>query len=409
MKSIVVKGGSPLSGKISVAGSKNAALPILFATILTRGVSRLWRLPDIGDVRCALGILRGFGAEIRVDGDTTLIDTTHLAYSPPDPASVCRIRASTYLIGSCLSRFGECRLMAFGGCNFSDRPIDLHILAARKLGADFDGESLRARSLFGSEIDFPKPSVGATVNAILLAVSAVGETVIRGFAREPHIDSLIDFLLSAGASITRTEWEIRIIGRELHGGSISIPGDMIEAGTYLSLGIVTDGEITVTGCPGEHLLSAIEALKAFGAEIDERRGEVSARRGKEMRRAEIVATPYPGFPTDLQPIFAVVAARFLGGSITDTVWRSRFGYLNSLSRFGVDFRVEENRATIFRSSLLPSRATAPDLRGGMACIMAALAAKGESVIESAGTVERGYEELVEKLRLVGADVEMRES
>ena len=194
MKSIVVNGGLPLSGKISVAGSKNAALPILFATILTRGISSIEGLPDIGDVRCALRILRDFGAQISKDGVRTMIDTTHLSYAPPAPDAVCRIRASTYLIGSCLSRFGECELLDFGGCNFSARPIDLHILAAQTLGAVREGERLLADKLCGGEIVFPKPSVGATVNAILLAACAEGESVIRGFAKEPHIDSLIDYL-----------------------------------------------------------------------------------------------------------------------------------------------------------------------------------------------------------------------
>lgn len=408
MKSLIINGGAPLFGSISAAGSKNAALPILFATLITRGVSRIERLPDIGDVRVALRILRGFGAGVYSEGGATFIDTRALTYSPPRIEDVCRIRASTYLIGSCLSRFGECELLGFGGCNFSDRPIDMHISAAQTLGALYTGDRLTARGLFGGEIDFKKRSVGATVNAILLAACAVGETVIRGAAREPHIDSLIDFLVSAGAEIERSNGEIRIKGRELHGGSVTIPGDMIEAGTYLALGVVTGGEITVNGCPRDHLSSVIGALLSFGAEVTLSENAICARRGVNMRYADLVASPHPGFPTDLQPIFAVVAA-FSGGGIEDTVWQTRFGYLNELSKFGIGSRLSGCRAEIYPSTLRPARASAPDLRGGMACALAALAAPGESVIDAAEIIERGYESLTEKLASLGARTRILES
>ena len=406
MRSITVNGGAPLYGEVKLSGSKNAALPILFATILTEGVSRIRNLPDIGDVRITLEILRGLGARVSQIGDETVIDTAELKYSHPRESDVCRIRASTYLIGACLSRFGICALPQFGGCNFSERPIDLHIAAARALGAEFDGKTLSADSLSGGEIDFPKPSVGATVNAILLAVCAKGRSVIRGFACEPHIDALIDFLLSAGADIKRTEREIIIYGRKLHGGNIEIPGDMIEAGTYLALGTLTGGEVWVRGCPKEHLVAVISSLSSFGAKISASSDGVSARQGSGMRYSEIIAAPHPGFPTDLQPIFAVVAAHFWGGRITDTVWQSRFGYLSELKKFGVSSKNEVGCAEIFPSKLHSARAKAPDLRGGMACVVAALVAKGESVIESAQTVERGYEALAEKLSSIGADVKI---
>ena len=403
MKSIFINGGKPLYGRVSVEGSKNAALPILFATILTRGVSSIKKLPEIGDVEVALDILRGLGAKIKRGENTVFIDTEEMFYSVPDSSLVSRIRASTYLIGSCLSRFGKCEVLRFGGCNFSDRPIDLHILAARALGASFDGDRLTAEHLFGGEIILTKPSVGATVNSILLAACADGETVIRGAAKEPHIDSLIEFLASAGADIFRSADEIRIKGRKLHGGSITVPPDMIEAGTYLTLGLVTGGEISVEGCLMEQLSSVTDAFAAFGAEIAVSDGAVSVKCAN-MREAEIVAAPYPGFPTDLQPIFAVVAARFFGGKITDTVWNSRFGYLAALSKFGVEYSLGNGCAVVHRSRFAPSKVTSPDLRGGMACIMAALIARGESIVDSFETVERGYAGLCEKLLSLGADV-----
>ena len=399
MEAIAIRGGKPLFGRISAAGSKNAALPILFATILTRE-----RLPDIGDVRCALDILRGLGAQITREGGATFIDTESLIYRAPQALQVSRIRASTYLIGACLSRFGECPLMPFGGCNFSDRPIDMHVCAAQTLGAVQEEGCLKARRLLGGEINFSKPSVGATVNAILLSACADGRTVIRGYAREPHIDSLIDFLLSAGAEIERYPGEIIVQGRELHGGHVTIPGDMIEAGTYLTLGVVTGGEIEVSDCPISHLSSLIDALSSLGAEISVRDGAISARAGDKMRYSEIVAEPYPGFPTDLQPIISVLMARFFGGIITDNVWRTRFGYFTELSRFGVSYRLLGNSAEVYSSELRAASADAPDLRGGMALIMAALSVSDKSVIGSVRTVERGYESLTEKLRSLGADV-----
>ena len=406
MKSIVIKGGLPLSGKISVSGSKNASLPILFSTILTEGVSRIEGLPRIGDVEVALDILTDLGATVSRRGEVTLIDTANLKYRAPKKENVSRIRASTYLIGSCLSRFGVCELADFGGCNFSARPIDMHIYAAEAMGAVLENRVMRARKLFGCEINFAKPSVGATVNAILLAVSAEGKTVIRGYAREPHIDSLIDFLISAGAVIERSASEIVIFGRRLCGGCCKIPGDMIEAGTYLSLGVISGGEIAVENCPEGEMYALKNTLKAFGAEVDQDSSTIVARRGEKMHFAELSAEPYPGFPTDLQPIAAVVAASFRGGIITDNVWCSRFGYLTELEKFGVRFWLKENSAFIGGTDFVPARAAAPDLRGGMACILSALMARGESVIESVDKVERGYESLAEKLKGVGADVEI---
>ena len=403
MSELIVNGGRPLSGAISVSGSKNAALPIIFATVVTGGVSLIENLPDIGDVRIALEIIEGLGARISRDGAVTIIDTEHLEYTRPSLADVSRIRASTYLIGACLSRFGVCDEMAFGGCNFSSRPIDLHISAAEALGARLENGRFYAKSLVGGAIDFPIPSVGATVNALLMGVAAKGDTVIRGFACEPHIESLLEFLLSAGADITRSDSEIIIRGRDLHGGRIRIPGDMIEAGTYLALGALSRRGVSVSGVDARELSAVLEVLFALGSEISSDHGNITVRQGEKMRYAELVASPYPGFPTDLQPVFSV-PMHVAGGKMTDTVWTSRFGYLDALSRFGLIYRKENTSAHIHPSQLRCSTVRAPDLRGGMACVMAALLADGKSVIESFETVERGYESLAMKLCALGADV-----
>ena len=407
MNRIVVEGPVKLSGEVLVGGSKNAVLPILFATIATGGVSKISNVPDIGDVRVAIELLEDLGASVLRVGDVAYVDSRGITYKPPRADLVSKIRASSYLIGACLSRFGVCDIGSFGGCNFGNRPIDLHIFAAERFGARLGDGRLRAREVCGGEINFTKPSVGATVNAIIMSVSAKGETVIRGFAREPHIDSLIEFLISAGADISLFDDEIRIVGRSLHGGEVTVIGDMIEAGTYLSAGVMTDGVVTVRGCNGAHLSSLIDALERFGGEVFVGDGFVTARRGRDIHPISVTALPYPGFPTDLQPIIAPLLASGAGGIITDRVWSERFGYLTELHRFGIRSQRTGATATVEPSRIVPAMAESPDLRGGMACLLAALMAKGESIVYSPDVILRGYERLEEKLSCLGASVRIQ--
>ncbi len=406
MKKIIVEGGNPLSGSIEVSGSKNAALPIIFACILTNGVSEIKNLPDIGDVNVALRIISNLGAKVYKEKDITYIDTENLSYSTPEINLVSKIRASTYLIGSCLSRFGECRLMPFGGCSFSHRPIDMHLSACSSLGAVIDGDSISAEYLRGAEIVFKKPSVGATVNAILLAASADGDSLIRGCAIEPHIDSLIDFINSCGGSVRRQKNDIFVSGRRLHGGKITVIGDMIEAGSYLAVGLMCDGRVSVHGCPTEDMASVFKSIENLGAKIDLNGNCITAAMTDRANYFSLTAEPHPGFPTDLQPIFAPLMARFSGGMICDTVWPSRFGYLNALSPFGVRSSIDKNKAKIQKSKIKQGRTSAPDLRGGMACLLCALLSKGKSEIFSADLILRGYENLEEKLNSLGAKIKI---
>ena len=406
MKKITVRGGNELFGKISVSGSKNAALPIIFACILTKGVSEIRNLPDIGDVKVALEILASFGTKISSKNGVFYIDTRELSYTVPDGILVSKIRASTYLIGSCLARFGRCPLLSFGGCNFAKRPIDMHIDACLSLGGRLVDNELLADKLYGSEILFEKKSVGATVNAILMASVAEGQSIIRGGAREPHIDALIDFLLSCGANIKRINDDLYITGANLHGGKITVIGDMIEAGTYLAAGLITNGEVSVADCPVNDMQAVFNALTELGAIINIAGNNVKAYFSGRARSVNILASPYPGFPTDLQPIFAPLLAAFSGGEITDTVWRTRFGYLEALSNFGIGYEIKNQSAIIKPSDIKRGVSPSPDLRGGMACLLAALRAKGESEILSADTILRGYEDLEKKLRALGADIQI---
>ena len=284
----------------------------------------------------------------------------------------------------------------------------MHLYATQALGADKNGDLLCAGKLTGAEISFDKASVGATVNSILLSATAKGKTRIRGVAREPHIDCLIDFLTSCGAEIHKTDDEITVVGKRLHGGKIKIIPDMIEAGSYLAISALPGADVRVEKPPLEDMSSVTEAFKAFGAEISTE-GESVRLIFQAPKPFSVTAKPYPDFPTDLQPIIAPLMAIYRGGEITDAVWRDRFGYLKTLSAFGVQYSLHGNTAQIYPSKIFSASVSAPDLRGGMACIIAALTAKGQSEIHSAEIVLRGYEDLVKKLGALGADVEIKET
>ena len=404
MSAFTVYGGVPLIGDVTVSGSKNAALPILLATLVTRGVSVIHRVPDIGDVRCVTEILSAYGADVMRDGGTLTVDTRELHYA--EPSDICSsIRASTYLIGASLGRFGRFRLSRFGGCSFSPRPIDLHILAAETLGAQLSGDLL-CGNLSGAEIRFPIASVGATVNTLIMASVADGRTVIRGFAREPHVLALADFLTSAGASINFFDDAIVVEGRELVGGNISVIGDMIEAGSYLSAALVTGGSVTAHGVSHTELSAYLDAVSEIGASVTLDLDAVTVSRPSFHRQTRITAAPYPAFPTDLQPILAATMAALSGGEIVDTVFPARFGYLDSLAALGVVSSHSDGRAFIYPSRPVSAVTSAPDLRGGMACILTALAARGISRIENADIILRGYETPMEKLRSLGARIDL---
>lgn len=392
-----------MCGEISVGGSKNAALPIIFSCVLIRGISTLTNVPDIVDVDVALDILKSFGALCSREGDKLVLDTRELEYTSPSDDAVSKIRASSYLIGASLARFGCVRIMRFGGCNFDSRPIDMHISAARALGARLEGDELYADCLVGGDIIFDKISVGATVNAILLAATAKGKSRIYGYAKEPHIISLIEFLKSAGAQIQIFDDFIYVEGTELHSASVEIIPDMIEAGSYLALSLMTDSSLRVIGADKYQLNSFLDLLVRGGAvvEYDDLSVRVS---GSLCEPVNIETAPYPAFPTDLQPLMAPLLATSFGGVIKENVWKRRFGYLDELMKFGIDFKRMDGCAQIKVSKFKAATAVAPDLRGGAALMLAALYADGESIIDNAELIKRGYSDIINKLRAVGADI-----
>jgi UDP-N-acetylglucosamine 1-carboxyvinyltransferase len=404
MGRFTVNGGKGLFGGVRVSGSKNAALPIIFASISTRGVSRIYNLPDITDVADAIGIIEELGAKVWREGGVTFIDTRELSYTVPDLDKVQRIRASTYLIGSCLSRFGRAELLPFGGCAFSPRPIDMHLDAAKKLGARVTDKKITAERLGGAEIVFRQPSVGATVNSLILAASASGETKLIGAAREPHIKALISYLVGAGAEISVKGDTVTVRGAELHGSSAVIPGDMIEAGTFLAASLVTGGRVRVSGFDTRELAAFTAPLLSAGVIEDVSGGSIMLV-GKPRREISIATGAYPGFATDLQPIFSAILATARGGRIEERVWRSRFAYLDELAKLGLSYRREGDVATVFPSEILSAKVRARDLRGGAAAVVLALAAEGESVIECGELILRGYDSFKEKLTSLGAEIE----
>ena len=403
MGKFIINGALPLCGDIEISGSKNAALPLIFATLITNGISRIKSVPDISDVAVAVDLISSQGAVVWWDGGDMLIDTTRLSYSRPSEAQVAKIRASSYLLGADLARFGICRLQSFGGCNFDSRPIDMHVRAMTAMGAVRYGDNFYASSLCGADIAFDKISVGATVNAILLGSVASGRTRIFGYAKEPHVISLISFLCSAGADICLYEDRIEIVGAHLHGGSATVIPDMIEAGTYAALSLVTDSDIRIHGIIPEHLKSFFAVLEQGGASVTVKDGALSVR-GEITSFLNVVTSPYPGFPTDLQPQMAPLLAAFCGGRITENVWKGRFGYLSELHRMGVEYEICDSSALIRKSSVISAEVTAPDLRGGAALLICALFARGKSVIHSSEIIKRGYSDVVRKLRSIGADI-----
>jgi len=403
MGKFIVNGGKPLVGSIRVSGSKNASLPIIFASLSTIGVSRFYNLPDITDVDDALGIIKELGANVWREGGVTFVDTRDLCYVLPSLERVRRIRASTYLIGACLSRFKRAELLPFGGCGFSHRPIDMHLDAAKSFGAELDGNNLSVKKLQPAEIIFRQPSVGATVNALILAANTRGESRLIGAAKEPHISALISYLKSAGADIIVRGDVITVNGGELHGGIAAIPGDMIEAGTFLAASLVTEGRVRVSGFDIRELSAFTAPLLSSGV-IEELTDGGVMLIGKPRREIFVTTGAYPGFATDLQPIFSTVLAVSRGGCIKEEVWRSRFGYLDELSRLGLSYSRDENSAKIFPSCVFPGKAVATDLRGGAAAVILALLADGKSEIFSGELVLRGYDSFVEKLCSIGADI-----
>ena len=417
MKKIIINGGRKLRGDISVSGMKNAALPIVFATILTGDECVLDNLPDVTDVTLSLRILSDMGATVRTVGlNSVAVDTTRLYGDVSDSTLVGRLRASTYLLGALLGRFGEALVGFSGGCDFGVRPIDQHIKGFQALGADVRIENgcnhvfCGHGGLHGGSVYLDIASVGATINVMLAAVTAKGKTTIDNAAREPHIVDLANFLNMCGARISGAGTSfIKITGVErLHGCSYTIIPDMIEAGTYMVAAAATGGRVTVRGVIPKHMETVTAKLQEMGAGIDEDDDSITVSRSARLNRANIKTYFYPGFPTDMHPQFGALLATADGTSvITEGVFDNRFRYVDELAKMNAEIKVDGRTATVIgREKLTGAPVKAVDLRAGAALIIAGLAAEGTTEISGVETIERGYDDIVGKLRGLGADIRL---
>ncbi|MBR6529810.1 MAG: UDP-N-acetylglucosamine 1-carboxyvinyltransferase, partial [Clostridia bacterium] len=415
MDKLVVCGGRPLEGTLAVSGMKNAAVAVVLATVLVEDKCVLENLPDIADVNIALDILAAMGATVnRISRDVVEIDTTFVKVGSAPRELASRMRASYYLVGSELGRFGRSHVAAPGGCDFGVRPIDLHIKGFSALGAtvNVEGGYIEATTpeggLVGNSVYLDLVSVGATINTMLAAVRAKGLTVIENAAHEPHIVDTANFLNACGADISGAGTDvIKIRGVErLHGVTYTIIPDMIEAGTFMVLAAATKSKLKISGIIPKHVDSISAKLTEMGAKITEEDEAVIVEYQGPLKRINIKTLPYPGFPTDMNPQMCVLLCLAEGTSIiSEGVWDNRFRYTEELRRMGASIKVDGRVAVVEGTGELKSaRVRALDLRAGAAMVVAALAAPGRTEIEDIYHIQRGYENLVEKLRGVGADI-----
>ena len=416
MTKYIVEGGRPLFGEVHISGAKNAAVAIIPAALMVSGPCRIENIPQISDVKLLLGILQDLGANVRyVNPHTVEIDSTKLRNGRVPYESARRCRASYYMLGALLGRFGLADVALPGGCDFGGtRPIDQHLKGFRALGAQVDtqggfvmAEAVGGR-LKGTSIFLDKVSVGATINIMLAASMAEGLTVIENVAKEPHIVDVANFLNSMGANIMGAGTDvIKVRGvPQLRGGTYSIIPDQIEAGTYMAAVAACGGEVKICNIIPKHMDCISAKMCEMGVDIQEVDDSLLVSRIGPLIRTNIKALPYPGFPTDMQPQMAAALCLAQGTSIiTDSVWSSRFRYTDEFKRMGAQIQVDGNLAIIEGvDRLTGAQLEACDLRAGEAMLIAALAARGISEITNVQYIERGYEDVIGKIRAIGGRI-----
>ena len=416
MTKYIVQGGHPLFGEVRISGAKNAAVAISPAALLVDGVCRIENIPQISDVTALLKILEQLGANVRfLNRSSVEIDCRHISTTQVSQELAHKIRASYYLIGALLGRFGEAEVSMPGGCNFGGvRPIDQHVKGFVAMGAEVrEGDFICAKAeggrMKGANIYLDVVSVGATMNIMMAAVLAEGTTVIENAAKEPHIVDLANFLNSMGADVKGAGTDtIRIFGVDkLHGGSYAIIPDQIEAGTYMAAVAACGGQVLVRGIIPKHMDCITAKLQEMGVQVEEQDDTLLVRRSGKLHRANVKTLPYPGFPTDMQPQITVALCLAEGTSmVTEGVWDNRYRYVGELTRMGAQIRVEGRSAVVEGVEHLNAASVqAYDLRAGAAMVIAALAAEGTSEVSNVHYIERGYEDIIEKLRSIGAQIE----
>ncbi len=413
MEQNVIKGGKPLTGEVEISGAKNAALAILTAAIMTDETVTIDNVPDVSDINALLGAIESIGATVnRIDRHTVAINGSTISSVKVNDEFIKKIRASYYLLGALLGKYKRAEVPLPGGCNIGSRPIDQHCKGFKALGANIKLKNgciiTETMELRGAHIFLDMASVGATINIMMAAALAHGNTIIENAAREPHVVDAANFLNSMGANIKGAGTEvIRIRGvKELHKTSYSIVPDMIEAGTYMAAVAATKGNALIKNVIPKHLEATSAKLKEIGCRIEELGDAIRISADKRLSRTQIKTQPYPGFPTDIQPPISVVLTTACGTSIiTESIFENRFKYADELMRMGADVKVEGNTAIINGvETLSGARISAPDLRAGAALVIAGLAAEGITVVDDIIYIQRGYEDFEQKLASLGADI-----
>lgn len=418
MEEYAMKGGNPLVGEVEISGAKNAALPIIAASIMTDETVYIDNVPDVSDIRILLDVMKKLGVnEKRKDKHSIAVNGSQIHTLVADHEDLRKIRASYYLIGTLLGKYKEATVALPGGCDIGSRGIDQHIKGFRALGATIKIEHgaviAKAEKLTGAHIYMDVVSVGATINVMMAAVLAEGQTIIENAAKEPHVVDLANFLNSMGANIKGAGTDvIRIKGvPSLHGTEYTIIPDQIEAGTFMFAAAATKGDVTVKNVIPKHLESITAKLIEMGCEVEEFDDAVRVVASKPLRTTHVKTLPYPGFPTDMQAVIAASLGLAQGISIvTESIFENRFRYVDELARMGADIKVEGNTAIITGvEQYTGASITAPDLRAGAALVIAGLAATGFTTVDNIQYIERGYENFHGKLKNLGAQIEIVET
>ena len=414
MEQYAIKGGNPLVGEVEIGGAKNAALAILAAAIMTDETVVIENVPDVRDTNVLLQAMESIGVIInKTDRHTVRINASQINDLIIEDDFIKKIRASYYLLGALLGKYKKAEVALPGGCNIGLRPIDQHIKGFRALGASVRIEHgliiTETERLSGNHIYMDVVSVGATMNVMMAAVMAEGQTVVENAAKEPHVVDLANFLNSMGANIKGAGTDvIRIKGvAKLHGTAYGIIPDQIEAGTFMFAAAVTKGDVTVKNVIPKHLESISAKLLEIGCEVEESDDAVRVVASKPLGHTHVKTLPYPGFPTDMQPQITVTLGLSAGTSIvTESIFENRFKYVDELTRMGANIKVESNTAIIDGvKKYTGASITAPDLRAGAALVIAGLAAEGVTTIDDIKYIERGYEDFHLKLQGLGAQID----
>ncbi len=409
---IVIHGGKPLIGEVTISGNKNSAVAIVPAALLADGPCIIENLPDIDDIRVMQDMLVALGAQVEFSNNTMRIDPRGVhSYQPPVELAR-KMRASYYLMGVLLARFGKAEVAFPGGCDIGARPIDQHIKGLKALGCSITtgrGSYLcSTQGLQGKEIYLDMPSVGATINVMLAATKAEGNTSIVNAAKEPHVVDLANFLNAMGARVKGAGTDIiRIQGKKnLHGCTYSILSDQIETGTWMAIAAGTNGDITIHNCVPFHMEAVSAKMTEMGYTVIEGEDYLRVKGIPRANPVQIKTLPYPGFPTDLQQPFMVLLSTARGTSmVIETIFEGRFRHVDQLRRMGAQIRVEDRVAVIEGTdSLWGVPVSATDLRAGAAMVIAGLMTEGTTVISNVKYIDRGYERLVDKLKALGADI-----